>query len=109
MKLLTYAEAGWLVGDDAAQAIVDYAVALGRTSSADSIEFSALGPQGQTEMVTFLIGPATMMTIESTDSALDEPENSAAITTIRERLARIKPPAPVPSAERPNNQQIEDL
>ena len=109
MKLLTYAEAGWLVGDDAAQAIVDYAVALGRTSSADSIEFCALGPQGQEEKVTFLIGPATMMTVESTDSALDEPENSSAISTIRERLARIQPPSPVPSSDRPRNDHIEDI
>lgn len=107
--MLTYAEATWLVGDEAALAIVDYAVALGRSGSADSIEFKALGPQGQAELVTFLIGPATMMTVESTDSLLDEPDNMKAIATIRERLARIQPPSPVPSSDRPDNQQIEDL
>lgn len=107
--MLTYAEATWLVGDDAAQAIIDYAVALGRTGSADSIEFAALGPQGALERVTFLIGPATMMTMESTDSTAEEPENSLAIATIRERLARIQPPSPVASTDRPRNQHIEDL
>lgn len=109
MKLLTYAEAGWLVGDDAAQALIDYAVALGRSNSADAIEMSALDEQGRPEVVTFLIGPATMMTAESTVSAFDEPENGRSVATIRERLARLQPPSPRPSTERPVNHQIEDI
>lgn len=109
VKQLTYAEATWLVGDDAASAIIDYVVALGRANSADSIEFSAITSDGHSEKVTFVIGPATMMTAESTEASYDEPENSEAVATIRQRIARIQHPTPVPSNDRPQNDQIEDL
>jgi hypothetical protein len=97
MKAVTYAENSWLLGDEAADTLMDYAVVLARIDSADSVEVLALGPDGTEQSVSFLIGPATMMTAQSSDSSVDAPDNRDAVTLIRERIRIIEsPPAPIP-------------
>lgn len=86
MKLLNYGDADWLVGDDAAEALLDYCVFMGRISSSDSVEVSALDPDGITEAVTFLIGPATMMTASTLETDFTEPDNRDAVDEIHRRM-----------------------
>jgi hypothetical protein len=79
-------------GDETADAIIQYAVLLARTESADAVHVSAVGVDGHTQHVTFLIGPATMMTAETTDSGALEPHNTEAIADLRRRMGRITSP-----------------
>lgn len=97
MKQLSYDGASWLLGDDAADALIEYAVALGRKDSADAIELSAINPEGHEEQVAFLIGPATMMTSETTHSDFDEPDNTDAVVDLRQRSREAGPPHPAPT------------
>ncbi|MCU1440994.1 MAG: hypothetical protein JWP85_1991 [Rhodoglobus sp.] len=92
VKQITYSDSSWLVGDDAADAIIEYAVLLARIESADSVRVAALGANGREQDVTFLIGPATMMTAETTESGLAEPDNSEAIADMHRRMGRITSP-----------------
>jgi hypothetical protein len=92
VKQITYSDNSWLVGDDAADAIIEYAVLLARIESADAVQVAALGSDGQEQDVTFLIGPATMMTAETTESGLAEPDNSEAVADLRQRMGRITSP-----------------
>lgn len=96
MKHLTYDGAAWLLGDTAAQALLDYAVALAKTASADSIELQAIDEQGNTRGVAFLLGPATMMTADDSASEAPEPDNAAAVNEIEKLIAAIESP---PSAQ----------
>jgi hypothetical protein len=92
MKLITYGESSWLLGDEAADSLIAYAVLLAQHETADSIVIKAIDQAGAQRDVTFLIGPATMMTGESTTSALTEPDNAAALSMIADRTASINTP-----------------
>lgn len=97
MKHITYDGSSWLVDDGIAEAIVEYAVLLARKESADSVEIDAIDDDGVRRQVTLLIGPATMMTIETSMSELTPPDNAAPIATVRERIRQIvSPPTAMP-------------
>lgn len=75
MKRLRYAEAAWLLDDRTADALMERATQLARTQAAENLVVNVLDEQGQPEVVSFIVGPATMMTVESTESEFSEPEN----------------------------------
>jgi hypothetical protein len=85
VKLMRYGESEWLIGDDAADALLEYAVELARADSADSIEVAVLATDGRGIHLAALIGPATMMTAEDTDTPFAEPDNVDAVAGIRDR------------------------
>ena len=99
MKQLSYDGAAWLLDDDAADALIEYAVALGRKDSADSVELHAINPDGHAELVAFLIGPATMMTSETTTSEFEEPDNARAVIDLRKRSRDAAPAVPAPTVQ----------
>jgi len=109
MKQLSYDGGTWLLGDEAADALLDYAVSLGRRSGADSIEVSVLDGDGQPEQLTLLIGPATMMTAGTSRSRASEPDNRDAIAEMTRRLHAAVPPGPVTSPQPIINDYIEDF
>ncbi len=110
MKSITYAEKSWLVGDDAADAVVEYAVLLARTGSADSVEVNALSADGTAHLITLVIGPATMMTLASVDASADEPNNDEAVIAIHERMRIIQsPPITLPTRGGHGEVSWEDL
>lgn len=110
MKSITYAEKSWLLGDDAADAVVEYAVLLARTGSADSVDVNALSTQGTPHLLTLVIGPATMMTLASVEVPMDEPDNDEAVIIIHERMRIIQsPPITLPSRGGAGDVSWEDL
>jgi len=88
MKNIVYGESTWLIGDAAADALLDYAVLMAQTGSADNVEAVVLGPDGNRETASLVLGPATMITAQTTRSELDEPDNSALMEYLRVRLER---------------------
>lgn len=97
------------MGDDAADAVIEYAVALGRKDSADSVSLNVLNLRGEPQVVVFLLGPATMMTSESVESEFDEPDNALAVKHMAERTTRTLPPVPTATRDAPPIDYIEDL
>jgi hypothetical protein len=98
VKNLVYGESSWLVGDAAADAILDYAVWMAKTNSADTVDVVVLGPDGNEETTTLVLGPATMVQAQTTRSQLEEPENGALIEYVRTRLTPSTPAAqPLPA------------
>ena len=85
MKNLVYGEVQFLVDDESADAIVDYAVLMAKTGSADSVTLYVIGPDGNREQTKFAIGPASMVSAETTRSELEQPDNSAAIEYMRKK------------------------
>jgi hypothetical protein len=78
VKHLTVADKSLLVGDDAADLLVEYAKLLGQVSSADSIDLHAIGADGDEVVATFLLNSGVTLVAESTTSQLAEPDNSKA-------------------------------
>ncbi len=97
MKRIIYDGNTWLVGDEAAEVLVEYAVLLAKEESADSVDVAAYDRSGQPQNITLLIGPATMMTIESSSSLLEPPDNADPVARVRERMRQVtSPPRALP-------------
>lgn len=92
MKLLQYADEHWLIGNDAAKALVEYAVALANDGRADSVDVRMLNPTGRIQTVSLLVGPATMLTLTDSDSEADEPDNTEPIALMTERTRQLTTP-----------------
>ncbi len=90
MKQLYYGQAKFLVGDEVADTLLEYAAALAQHSSADTLVIRVLGPDGNEESTELLLTQSTMMTAVSTRSQLQEPDNIA-IVTMRERMSALAP------------------
>lgn len=101
MKRISYGETSWLIGDIAADAVLEYAVELARHESAASIDLVVLDAAGAEQAVRFLLGPATMMMAETTASSFPEPDNAASVTVMSERVeSMVHPPSAAPSRDR---------
>lgn len=110
VKRIIYAETSWLIGDAAADTVLEYAVELARHDSAAAIDLVVLDAAGAEQTVRFLIGPSTMMMAESTGSAFPEPDNSVAVADMRERVeAMVHPPNAAASRERESMDYFGDL
>ena len=93
MKNLVYGESSWLVGDEAADAVLAYAVLMAKDGIADSVDVVVLGPDGNQETTTLVLGPATMIQAQTTRSQLAEPDNAALIEYVTSRVTRAQLPA----------------
>jgi hypothetical protein len=101
VKRISYGETSWFIGDDAADAVLDYAVELARHESAASVDLVVLDAAGAEQAVRFLLGPATMMMAETMASSFPEPDNAASVTAMGERVeALVHPPNVAASRER---------
>jgi hypothetical protein len=102
VKRLTYLSVHVYVGDEFADAVLRFAAALAREGIAETLEFNAVDEQGEAKHVSFLLGPASSMVIESTTLTLDEPDNREAFEFLRGRMnehAIARPSTEKPTAE----------
>lgn len=98
MKLINYGDTSLLLGDDMADLLLEYSVLLARSGSADSTSVNALDVNGAELHLHILIGPATMMTASEAESEFAAPDNTAALSEVREKIAAIvTPPSVLPS------------
>jgi hypothetical protein len=94
MKHLTMAEKSLLLGDEAADLLLEYAALLGQTDSADTVVLNAYGDDGDPVEVTFLLNGGTSVLAESSESTILEPDNDAGVRYMRERMTLIQSPPP---------------
>ena len=95
MKLLNYGDTEWLVGDEAAELLMNYSVLMARVGTADSVNVTMLNNHGEPQNLNILIGPSTMMTSRETATDFPEPENARAVAEVRGKIAAIEEPPPV--------------
>lgn len=94
MKQVKFAEKSLLMGDDAADSLIEYGRALAETGQADSVTLRAIGADGNTVDATLLLSASSILMVESTNSAVDPPENDEVVRYLRERTdALMRPPA----------------
>ena len=102
MKRLSYLDVHVFVGDDFADAVLDFAAALARTQAAETLHFHAVDEDGEPSTVGFLLGPASSLVIQSTTLVLPEPDNTEAFEFLRGRMSDHAVPRPAteqPTAE----------
>ena len=59
MKHVTFGDKALLMGDDAADALLEYARLLSDTDAADSVTLRAISPDGNTVEASFLLNTNT--------------------------------------------------
>ncbi|MDQ4138149.1 MAG: hypothetical protein M3116_04805, partial [Actinomycetota bacterium] len=75
-----------LVGDDAADALVEYAALVAQLGSGDSVQLNGIGVDGEKVTASFLLNSGTVLMAESTSSELPEPDNLEATAYMRKQL-----------------------
>jgi hypothetical protein len=91
VKHITFGDKSLLVGDEVADALLEYAAVLASEARGDTVEIHAIGSDGDEVTATFLLGPGVTMMAESSHTNLPEPDNAAALEYIRQ--ARQRPPS----------------
>lgn len=89
MMHLTFSDKSLLLGDQAAELVVEYAAALARGHSADTVKLTAYGADGDKVEATLLLDEGAPLMIETSSSDLPEPDNTPAIEHILARLAQL--------------------
>jgi hypothetical protein len=95
MKRIAYAEE-WLTTDDqVADLVLEYARALARSETADTVTIPVLD-HGSVRHAQFLIGPASQIIVVETDEARPAHFDVAdAVAELRARMNRLRAPGPV--------------
>ncbi|WP_176697068.1 hypothetical protein [Microbacterium sp. 3J1] len=111
MKHVTYGEKSVLMGDDAADVLLEYARVVADNDRADTVTLQSISPDGNTVDSAFLLNASTILMIESTNSELNPPDNTETVTELQDRIdAMTRPTAPM-SEDRwqPDDQDIPGL
>ena len=97
MKHVTFGDKSLLMGDSAADTLMEYARMIADSHTADSVTLQAISPDGNTVAASFLLNASTSLLIESTNSAAVAPPNEPAEKYMRARLdAHANPRGPEP-------------
>lgn len=95
MKRVTFSNRTLLMGDDAADALVEYSALIARRDSADIVALRAVGADAEEIDATFMLGSGTILMAQSTHSTMEEPENSEAVIKLRQKISRLAASFPV--------------
>jgi hypothetical protein len=92
MKFLTYADRSVLIGNEAADTLIEYSAVLADTGHADSVELNALGTDGDDIVASFVLGTGTNLMAESTSSRLPEPDNAIGVHHMKDKIDELSSP-----------------
>jgi hypothetical protein len=88
VKHITFGDKSLLVGDEVADALLEYAAALATAAHGDTVEIHAISSDGNEVTATFLLGPGVTMMAESAHTSIPEPDNADALEYIRQARSR---------------------
>ncbi|MCP2635453.1 hypothetical protein K0817_002600 [Microbacterium sp. HD4P20] len=95
MKHVMYAEKSLLMGDDVADALLEYARLLAEGFHADTVTVRAIGADGNTVDAALLLTATSAMTVESTNSTVIPPDNAEAVRYLHGCIERLNRPPTV--------------
>jgi hypothetical protein len=89
MKHITYAEKSILVGDEAADVLLEYAAALTTAGRGDKVDIAAHSADGDEIIASLVLGDGVSVMAETTTSTAPEPDNARAVSYMREQMAEL--------------------
>ena len=92
MKHVTFGDKALLMGDDAGDALLEYARLIADNGRADTVTLRAISSDGNTVEASFLLDASSSLMIESTNSEVEPPDNSEAVADLRERIDAVTRP-----------------
>jgi hypothetical protein len=88
MRHVTLAHTSVLIGDEAADLLLDYAALVAQLGRGDSVRLNAVAMGGGDVSIGVLLNSGSSMLVESSACALPEPENALAVAYLRSKLAQ---------------------
>jgi hypothetical protein len=86
MKHVTFGEKSVLLGDDAADALIEYGAAVARSGSADVVRLRVISSSGEDSVATFLLDSGTSLVTETVAIDAAEPDNADTVARLRDSL-----------------------
>jgi hypothetical protein len=86
MQIIHYGEATYVTGDDIAHAVIEYAKALARAESSDTVVVPFRRADETDGRLELLIGPASQMVLEHADAEGEEILDSRLVEDIVRRI-----------------------
>lgn len=102
MKHVSYADRALLMGDDAADTLLEYAWLIADSQRADTVTLKSISPDGNTVDASFLLDASTILMVETTTSEMETPDNSEVVQDMRDRIDAITRPVSVGAQEPPD-------
>lgn len=93
MKILTYTGAELMTGDQIADAVLEYCVALAEEATAETIEIPVLQADGSRVVASLLVGPASQIVATEVDTDFDELIDEDTIRVLHARTHAHRPVA----------------
>lgn len=110
MRRIVYAGTSFLTGDELAASLLDYARALARQGSSDTVSLPAKTASGAVGTVEILIGPASQLVSEPAELEGPEIEDAIALADLHKRNAATGPHRPMSeSADSGPHPVLDDL
>lgn len=91
VQKITYANTEHLTGDDIAVAVLEYSRALGEAGLAETIEIPVLDAEGHPSSATMLVGPASQIVTENTESDFPELIDTDVVAALTAKTQRLRP------------------
>jgi hypothetical protein len=88
VKHVLYGQKSMFLGDEATNALLDYAAHVAQLRTGGRVDLRAYTDQGNLVVVTFLLNAATGLVAESTDLTMTAPDNSGAIAYMRQQIEK---------------------
>ena len=95
MKRVSYAGVSFLTTDGVADALLRFVAALGLKQKAETVEIPAVGDRGDMVPVQLVIGPASALVSMPETSDIEDPDTSAAISSLNRRADALARPRAV--------------
>jgi hypothetical protein len=109
MKHVTFGDKSLLMGDDAADCLLEYSRLLADGARADTVSVRAIGSDGNTVDAAFLLNEASVLVVESTNSTTEAPENEEAVRYMQERIDALQNPPEAQAEEPRGHSQYDDI
>jgi hypothetical protein len=92
MKRVTYAGETFVTTDPVADALVDYAAALGRSGRAEVVELPAVDDHGEPHQVRLVIGPASQMSAVDVETEFTHLEVGDTVARLQTQARTLEQP-----------------
>jgi len=102
------ADKSLMIGDEAADLLLEYAALLAQIGRGDSVRLRAFGIDGEEVTVGFLLNSGTVLLTETSTSTLPEPDNREAERYMRQRLDDYNPPTSAPGGDDQEHAQADE-
>lgn len=93
MKVIFYAGAQLMTGDEIAVAVLDYCAALADAETAETVEIPILTRAGRHGHATLLVGPSSQIVAEDVDTVFDELVDGDVVRLLRDKTRVHRPVA----------------